>query len=339
MGYDNFKSNLCNYYNSNEYTRKKVNKLKSAIDNVVNNILPKKDSEFRLQVRDFTNTTSLNISLIKENIMCYYSTSEDKIITGVICPDWGDVWRSVSKDKFVCDQINFLFHFISQYIYRSYQVNLIGAIALATGRPTDFRGTMLSSIYGEKVSHEIDIFKNQIEENTSVLSMKTIGYLKLINSLDPFVNKIIFYYIRCLELDSSRFTEESLTAADNMVDTIFQSIKIRKGLPTKERKEMTNFVYKEIELYDQTDIKNLERLYLLRCGFTAHPAKSKWWDFYEIYEDDIENIMLSVRKILILYLKYENMNRQIESHPTSWSNWFKEYCDIIYDAVWFHNVP
>jgi len=169
--------------------------------------------------------------------------------------------------------------------------------------------------------------------------MKTNGYLKLINSLDLYVNRMIFYFIRFLELDASMFAEESLTAADNMIDTIFQSIQIRKGLPTKTRKEMCNYVYKEIKFYDTTDIYNLERLYLLRCGFTAHPAKSKWWDFYELFEYDIEKIKLSVRRILILYLKYENNNRQVESHPISWSNWFKEYSDIIYDAIWFHNVP
>lgn len=339
MSYNDFKNDLCKYYNSFENTRTKVNKLKLAIDNVTNNILPLRDAEYSFQVRDFTNTSSLNINLINKNIMCYYSSSEDKIITGVICPNWSKGWNNISKDKFVCEQIGILFHFISQYINRSYQVNLIGAIALSTGRPTEFRGTTLSNIYYERAHEEIEFFKNKITDNVSDLSMKTFGYLKLINSLDPYVNKIIFYYIRFLELDSSTFTEESLTAADNMVDTIFQSIKIRKGLPTKERKDMCKYVYKEIELYNQTDINNLDRLYSLRCGFTAHPAKSKWWDFYEMYEDDIEKIKVSIRKILILYLLYENVNRKIESNPTSWSDWFKEYCDIIYNAVWFHNVP
>jgi hypothetical protein len=339
LGYDDFKNNLCKYYNSFENTRKKVNKFKSAIDNIANNILPSRDNEVSFQVRDFTNTSSLNINFIDKNIMCYYSSSDDRIITGVICPNWSKGWGKISKDEFVCQQIGLIFHFISQYINRSYQVNLIGAIGLVTGKPTDFRGSILNYTYGERSLREIEIFKSRITDNNTDLSMKIIGYMKLINSLDPYVNRIIFYYIRLLELDSSHFTEESLTSADNMVDTIFQSIKLLKGLPTKERKEMCNYVYKEIKLYDQADINNLERLYLLRCGFTAHPAKSKWWDFYEVYEDDIEEIKLSVRKILILYLKYENINRKIELHPTSWSNWFREYCDIIYDAVWFHNIP
>jgi hypothetical protein len=83
----------------------------------------------------------------------------------------------------------------------------------------------------------------------------------------------------------------------------------------------------------------LERLYILRCRFAAHPSKSKWWDFYEIYEDDIEQLKLSVRKLLIKYLKYENKNRLIDAHPTLWSQWFIENCDIVYDAVWFHEIP
>jgi hypothetical protein len=60
-----------------------------------------------------------------------------------------------------------------------------------------------------------------------------------------------------------------------MVDVIFQSIKKRRKMPTQERKEMCNYVYNEIGLYDETVKHNLERLYLLRCRFTAHPSKSK----------------------------------------------------------------
>lgn len=339
MGYDDFKNKICAYFNSLEYTKNKVTSLKSVLNNISTNILPQRDSEYLFQVRDFRNTSNLNISFIYHNVMCYYSDKENALMIGVICPNWSNGWRNISKNKFVSEQIDFLFHFISQYIYRSYQVNMIGAIALATDIPTDFRGNTLKSTYGEYAAQEVEKFKTFIIESTSELSLKTIGYLKLINALDPFVNKSIFYYIKSLELYNSEFTEEALTAADNMVDVIFQSIKSRINASTQERKEMYNYVYKEIGLYDETDKYNLERLYLLRCRFTAHPSKSKWWDFDEIYEDDIEQIRLSVRKLLIIYLKYENRNRLIDAHPASWSQWFMKNCDIIYDAVWFHEIP
>ncbi len=135
------------------------------------------------------------------------------------------------------------------------------------------------------------------------------------------------------------FVEEALTAADNMVDVIFQSIKRRLKKPTQSREEMSSYVYDEIRCYNSIMKYNLNRLYLLRCRFTAHPSKSKWWDFYEIYEVEIETIKDSIRKLLIAYLKYENENREIEAIPVLWSSWFKEHCDKIYDAVWFHKIP
>ena len=71
----------------------------------------------------------------------------------------------------------------------------------------------------------------------------------------------------------------------------------------------------------------------------AHPARSKWWDFGEIYEEEIDRIKVSVRRFLLSYLKYENRNRTVPWHPESWSNWFNNHCDEVFDAVWFHNLP
>lgn len=341
MGFDDFKSKICINFNLFEYPQKKVTKLKSALNKLVINILPLRDSENIFLVRDFRNTSNLNLNFTYNNIMCYYSEKEDALMVGVLYPDWssGNEWGNISKDRFVNEQINFLLHFFSQYIYRSYQVNMIGAISLATGIPTDFRGRTLNRTQGEEASLKIEEFNTFIEERNSELNLKVLGYLRLINALDPFVNRSIFYFVKFLDLNRLDFIEEAITAADNMVCVILQSIKKRKNKPTQERKEMCNYVYDEIGLYDETDMHNLDRLYLLRCRFTAHPSKSKWWDFYEVFEADIKQIENSVRKLLILFLKYENNNRLVEAHPTMWSKWFMENCDIIYDAVWFHEIP
>lgn len=339
LGYDKFKNKVCNYYRTYQNTKNKIEQFKSTLDKIVSHELPKRDNEQFFQIRDFTNTSELKLNLNHNNIMCYYSDEENVLKVGIVCPNWSRGWRDISKDEFVSDQIDILFHFISQYVYRSYQVNLIGAIALSTGIPTDFRGNTLTNIYGDNVAQEVSNFKKYIDREPSILNSKTLGYLKLINALDPYVNKAVFYYVRFLELYEFDFTEESLTAADNMVDVIFQSLKKRLKKPTQSREQMSDYVYDEIKFYDSVPKHHLERLYLLRCRFTAHPSKSKWWDFYEIYEDEIETIKISVRKLLIAYLKYENDNREVDATPILWSSWFKEHCDIIYDAVWFHEVP
>ena len=338
MGYDNFKTKVCAYYNVGNASSK-LPQMKDALDKIITQELPQRDSDFLFLVRDMKNSTDLNLSIEYKNVMCFYSEEEKALMSGVVCPNWRNGWRGISKDSFVADQIGDLFHFISQYIYRSYQVNLIGAIALSTGRPTDFRGRTLSCSYGSQATEKSADFGNKAKEKSSELSLKTSGYLRLINALDPFVNKSIFYYVKSLDLNEHDFIEDSLAAADNMIDVIFQSIKTRMNKPTQDRKGMCDYVYKEIGFYDQRNKHNLERLYLLRCAFTAHPTRSKWWDFYEIYEEDIDQIIKSVRSFLISYLKYENKNRLIEVHPLKWSQWFMDNCDAVYDAVWFHDLP
>jgi len=342
LGYDKFKNKVCNYYRADPYTKNKVESFKHTLDKIVTQELPKRDNERLFQIRDFTNTSELKLNLNYNNVMCYYSEKKNTLKVGVVCPNWGHEyggWRNISKDEFVSDQIDYLFRFISQYIYRSYQVNLIGAIALSADIPTDFRGNTVTCIYGDNAKQHINAFEKYISIEPSMLNTKTLGYLKLINALDPYVNKAVFYYVRFLRLYELDFTEEALTAADNMVDVIFQSIKKRLKKPTQNREEMSHYVYDEIKLYDSVARYNLDRLYLLRCRFTAHPSRSKWWDFYEIYEGEIEEIKISIRKLLIAYFKYENNNREVDATPMLWSSWFKEHCDIIYDAVWFHEVP
>jgi hypothetical protein len=339
LGYAKFKNKVCDYYKKHLGAKNKIESFKRTLDKIVTQELPKRDNERLFQIRDFINTSEVKLNLNYNNTMCYYSDEKNALKVGIVCPNWSNGWRNISKDEFVSDQINFLFHFISQYVYRSYQVNLIGAIALSIDRATDFRGNTLRYVYGAYVAEEINSFKKQLDDNLSILNLRTLGYLKLINALDPYVNKVIFYYVKFLELYELDFIEEALTAADNMVDVIFQSIKKRLKKPTQSRREMSSYVYDEIRCYCSTTKHSLDRLYLLRCRFTAHPSKSKWWDFHEIYDIEIEKIKDSIRKLLIAYLKYENENREVESAPVLWSSWFKEYCDIVYDAAWFHDIP
>ena len=83
---------------------------------------------------------------------------------------------------------------------------MIGAIASATDILTYFRRNTLKYTHGEHATQEIEEFKNFIVDNASKLSLKMIGYLRLVNALDPFVNKSMLYYIMFLELCNFKFT-------------------------------------------------------------------------------------------------------------------------------------
>lgn len=339
MGYEDLKNKICCHYNSYKNTKNKVRIVKSALDRLVFEELPDRDNDILFQVRDFINTNNIDVNFIYKNIICNYSEERKCLVVGVIVPDWQNGWKNISKNKFVSEQIDYIMHFILQYIYRSYQINLIGAIALSRNTYTDFRGETIEYSKGFHSFKRIKELKDNIYKQDSKNYLDIIGYLKLINALDPFVNRAIFYYVKFLNLSNLGYTEEALTVADNMIDVIFQFIKKHKSLGTMERQKLSSIVYDEIGIFDTDIRKYLERLYILRCQFTAHPARLKWWDFYEVYEYEFEQIESSVRRALVLFLKYECINRSIEAYPTKWSEWFLKYCDVIYDKVNFYDLP
>lgn len=318
--------------------KSKIPLMKSALDKAIKNELPARDSYMTFQIRDLENSENLKISYKSSHLMCKYSEDKKCLLVGTLAPAWSRGWKNISRDTFVSDQIDYFFHFANQYIYRGYQINLIGAIALAYGVHSDFRGIECSEYRLPHGNLKYHAFHDSIPAIRNGRNYCLERYLDLINSFDPFVNKSLCYYARALALLADGYGEEAITAADNAVDVIFQAIKQRKHLPTMNRKNMYTVVNDEIYLPNGT-IEQLENLYQLRCSFSAHPAHSKWWDFYEIYEKDIEATINAARAIIIKFLMYEKKNRKIEKTPSCWSEWFYKNCDTVYDAVWFHKLP
>ena len=283
MGYDEFKNKFCSYYGSFVNTQNKLSLLKNALNKVVEYDLPSRDDTYLFQIRDFTNSEELRLNICEGDLLCSYSNDEKKLFIGTLGPFWTRGWKNISRDPYISELIGDFFHFANQYIFRSKQINLIGAIALTYGRCCDFRGNSLSEFIMPDLESEYNDFYNKIHYNLTNRSEILLHYLKIINALDPFVNKAIYYYTRSLTLREVGFDEESVTCADNMVDTVFQAIKQRISIPTMQRKDMYKIIEKEI-LISHSTIKKLDDLYQLRCQFSAHPAQSKWWDFSEIYD-------------------------------------------------------
>ena len=338
MGYNEFKSKYCSYYCSFESLKDKLSLFKNAFDKAIGYELPSRDDKQLFLIRDFTNSEGLQLNFCAGNLLCSYSDEEKKLYVGTLSPLWKRDWCGVSKDTFVSDQIEGFFYLVNQYIYRSSQINLIGAIALAYDRCCNFRGDSLSeSVMPDHESVYNDFF-NKIYFNETNRSKTLLHYLKVLNALDPFINKAICYYTRALDLKEHNFDEESITCADNMVDTIFQAIKQQLRLPTMQRKDMNEIIEKEI-LISKSTTEKLDNLYQLRCHFSAHPAQSKWWDFSEIYDTNIDAIMDSVKTILVKFCMYERNHCRIQRNPEKWSEWFIQNSDILFDAVWFHLLP
>ena len=197
---------------------------------------------------------------------------------------------------------------------------------------------MLSSFQLPLCNSEYASFCDDIPESTNKRNQLLSYYVRLINAFDPYVNRVIHYYIRALSLLKDGYDEEAITSADNSIDVIFQAVKHHLCLSTKSRSAMYDIVKIILNLPAGTE-KQLKNLYQLCCAFSAHPAQTKWWDFGEIYEIDIHAIIYAVKSTIIKFLLFEEKNRKVVKEPSCWSEWFMDNCDIVYDAVWFHKLP
>lgn len=336
MSFDKFTNDFCQWFNKFDNTRKKIKLLTNCLKKIAEVELPLRNDERLFKVRNFINTKDFELNFIYKNLWCK-SDSEKGLLVGTLCPNWNSGWKEVCKDEFVSDQIDYFFHFATQYIYRSYQINLIGSLAFTYNRYFDFRGDFLSWSILPYSINSFQEYENGIKTMTCNKTKRIKHYLNIINALDPYVNKAIYYYVKAIDLYDKSYSEETVTNLDNTIDVVTQFVKERFNLPTMRRKDLLGIVDTHFELGEQT-IENLEKLYLLRCQFFSHPALSKWWDFGELYDDDIEKLLYSVKFTLIKMFQYETNNRIISQNPKNWSDWFMNYADKVFSVTWFNNL-
>lgn len=288
-----------------------------------------------IMIRDLSCDETIGFNYISEDISCKYDFYENELIVGLTSPDWFKGWKNVSSNKYVSELISDYMHFLSQYVHRSYIINVIGALALVYGISSSFMGQSMFRYGHYNVDENYKKFTDSIDRKNNNLNTNYrmfVYIMSKINALDPYINRAIFYYSKSLELISSLFEEEAIICLDNCIDIIIQSIKIRESLPTKKRKDMHRYI-KSILNINEINIRYQDLIYDLRCEYGAHPAKSFCWDFNEIHMDYYEDIILNVRLVLIKFIEYESKYRLVTKNPTSWYEWFMDNCDLIYEFI------
>lgn len=318
----------------NQNSNFNIQELKNSL-NKIPLILKDVEQNRIIMIRDLSCDETIGFNYISEDISCKYNFYENELIVGLTSPDWSKGWRNVSSNKYVSELISDYMHFSSQYVHRSYIINVIGALALVYGISSSFMGQSMFRCGHYNVDENYKKFTDSIDRKNNNLNTNYrmfVYIMSKINALDPYVNRAIFYYSKSLELISSLFEEEAIICLDNCIDIIIQSIKIRESLPTKKRKDMHRYI-KSILNINEINIGYLDLIYDLRCEYGAHPAKSFWWDFNEIHMDYYEDIIINVRLVLIKFIEYESKHRLVTKNPTSWYKWFIDNCNLIYEFI------
>ncbi|HOO57635.1 MAG TPA: hypothetical protein PLN69_12495 [bacterium] len=335
MGVNDFISQFCQRGHEGYLPKKDASRFSTILKNIVNEDLPSRDSILTGQIRDLTNSHDLSIYIHSENIFC--KPQDDFLLVGVLAPYWKNGLREICKTEAIYDQVEGFFHFAQQYVVRSRQINLIGSIALTYKRACDFRGHTLKYFTLNTDESVVD-FKSQFPETPRKLSKNERLLTQLfnnMNALDPFINRIVFCYVRALKLDELGFAEEAITALDSVIDVAESFLCERIGIKEEDqRKTLSEFLGLSDNQKDR-----LSFLYEIRCYFGAHPAYSKWWDFGELYESEFEKLFEVVKKVVIKICELESKNRIVDDNPKKWSEWFCKNAMLLWDAVGFHRIP
>jgi hypothetical protein len=143
---------------------------------------------------------------------------------------------------------------------------------------------------------------------------------------------MVYQYLRALKLEENDHYEESVTALDGVVAVALQFAREALGWTSRRDETLERLV-------GRGDAKLLARLYELRCAFGAHPSCGKWWDFSEIYDEELDEFPEVITRLIRSAAMLERRNRSVESNPGSWADWFEENCHTLWRSAWFDHVP
>ncbi|MGG1518261.1 hypothetical protein ABE504_22775 [Paenibacillus oryzisoli] len=336
-----FKSKFCQWAQSN-LPEHSTRKFTNSLNNVLMSHLFESDKNVQIIIRNLVNSKKLGFSYEGEELLITPDSRRENLYIGVTMPSWDRGLRHICRDEHVYDVISWFFHFASQYVARSRMIDVIASINLVYGRTCDFRGHKMIKILEEKStcknslelalkSEANPIYKKRLSSNERQL----FCLIDQSNSLDPFVHRIHFNFLKSCKLLNSEFYEEAITSLDKTVDVIHQYARERMNINgTDNQRDLTLTAFE----MSGEEKHQLARLYDIRNFFGGHPSMSKWWDFSEIFDEDIDQLFVTVRKLINRLIMHENCHRVVEKSPVLWSTWFLANAMILWDSVWFERI-
>jgi len=337
-----FKSKFCQWAQSN-LPNESAKMFTKTLNQVLNNHIINSDNLSQIMIRNLIDSGRLNINYIGNEIIIGPDKNYNNLFIGAIMPSWDRGLRSFCKDEHVYNAISWFFHYASQYVARSRMVDVMASLNLLYGRTCDFRGHRMTRILSENNNKLKDEFilafsrKANISHDNKFRAREKnlVFWFDKINSLDPFIHRIFFNYINACKLLEGGFSEEAITSLDKTVDVIQQYARERMDINGNgNQRELT---LSALGLKEWEKIL-LARLYDIRNFFGGHPSMSKWWDFDEIFEEDIDVFFEIVKKLIIKAVLHENTLRMVDKNPVKWSQWFEDNALLLWDTVWFEKV-
>ncbi|MEC0329403.1 hypothetical protein P4H42_07160 [Paenibacillus macerans] len=339
-----FKSRFCQWAQTN-LPPESLKKFTFSLNQVISQHLVDCDDRVQIMIRNLVGSENFNINFISDELIVAPNDKRECLYLGVLIPSWDKGLRNFCRDEYVYDSISWFFHFASQYVARSRIVNVMCALNIVYGQLSDFRGDrmlkyttpMSQLVYDEFILAFMRETKSQVRYRYKFRAREKelVYWIKKINTLDPFIHRVFFNYLNACKLYEANFHEEAITSLDKTVDVIQQYARERMNINgINNQRELTMDAF-EMNNWEKV---LLSRLYDIRNFFGAHPSMSKWWDFSEIFEEDVAILFEVVKKIIHKIVLHENVNRVVDKYPPKWSEWFKDNAMMLWETVWFEKI-
>jgi hypothetical protein len=257
--------------------------------------------------------TGIRLQWSDENRMIY--NEGDTLWVASAVPPWRRGWSKHIKNEEIRELISTYFHFLTQFWHRCNVTPILVYIA--------YKYNELAEWVGSSKSMSQEISDERFESNKK--GKRITAFLRQVNCLHPVVHNACYHYLRMRQLLDHEFIEDAFVNMDCIA-----SLARRRNLElggSKTDLARLNIGAGQVQMVDS--------LHRLRNEFAAHPSMTKWWDFSELFSDDLEKFTdLSLTLILQIAKSYST-EKYVEQTFSGITRAPSEF----HDCFWFNRIP
>jgi hypothetical protein len=264
------------------------------------------------------------------------------LLVGVSAPDWSAGWRSIMPGDTEHRVLSWLLHYARQYIQRSLRLRVVAAVRHA--RVSDVFGDSLTMhrrvpraevacVLAETMAVEAASARFKVREGHGRARRIALSPTWLTaNLLDPHLHRAAFHLVRADELRGADFGPESVIQYDTSLVVLEEwGRAVLPAHPSDRSGVLRALGIGRLQALGK-------RTSFLRNHFGAHSGGWRWWDFDEMFGDDVPRVARLADRALRAAVQIESSHRRVELDPPSWSDWFWTNFETLWRAVWFSKM-
>lgn len=304
---------ICDYMTERGYPTSAISSFKTCWKTIVRDHINKLNEHVFIEERLILPDSELDFEYSDEYRRVWLN--HDDLWVASVVPAWRQNWRGIIRNDIVSDVVDSYFFFLTQYWHRCNCTPIIVYLLYKYGITSEWIG---SPSVIQKPNSKIDWQMNNKNKPFH-------AFLTQVDCDYPLVHNACYHYIRMKSLLNANFYEDAFVNMDSIASIARQrSAQINSGII-----DLNNLGL------NQKQENDLEKLHKLRSRFAAHPSRTKWWDFGELFENEIDEYEELIFLVLLKIASSYQDERKIEKTFDAISHAVADF----HDCFWFNKIP